>query len=320
MPAADPSRATHRTTQSRWIDEVTSSIERDYQELREQLASDGPRAVQEVGHRTESAWKNFLQDWLPPQYEVATRKYIVADSSDDARRSAETDLVIYHPSYPKRLRKESLVLASGVVGAFSVKLTLDAKGLRDACVEAAELRELLPTAPNVRDELISPIFYGVLAHSHSWDKPNSSPAANIEECLRAAAPPHPRASLDAVCVADLGCWSRASFVLLDHVLKAIRQSSGVKHDTPHLQDGYMRPEGDVTSPLGSLISAVASRLAFFDTTLKPVADGLRRLGPAEYSAMVLSRRWPLDEVFTAETRDGLWMGARSSPHWDLMYS
>ncbi|WP_367301443.1 DUF6602 domain-containing protein [Mycolicibacterium peregrinum] len=81
---------------------------------------------------------------MPPQYEIGARKYIVADAPSGGAKSRETDLVVFHPSYPRVLRGNTTVLASGVVAAFGVKLTLDAAGLSEAIESAQAVRRLLP--------------------------------------------------------------------------------------------------------------------------------------------------------------------------------
>ena len=75
---------------------------------------------QRAGHGGEGTWRRFLQDWLPPAYEVGTRKYIVPEEGEDG---FETDLVVFAPAYPKRLRDREEILGAGVAAAFSVKLT-----------------------------------------------------------------------------------------------------------------------------------------------------------------------------------------------------
>lgn len=308
-----------RTEQSLWLDDLTERIARDYERASRQFSQSGGTSNQEAGHRGETAWKEVLEEWLPPQYEVGVRKYILADSSENAARSRETDLVIYHPSYPRGLRKRPQVLASGIVAALSVKMTLDASGVREACESAAELRRLLPPPPaTVRDELLSPIMYGVLAHSHSWKASGSDPTTNIERVLEANPPTNPREWLDVVCVADLACWSRLTIVLPDHVVDAIsRQTKGAVSDQPSVQEGLART--DDSSPIGVLIAFITGRFAQFDPTLRPIAAGLRGLLPDTTAASKAGIRWPLNHVLNEETREGLRTIANGSPEWDLYY-
>lgn len=250
---------------------------------------------------------------------MGTRKYIVTDSSANTEQSKETDLVIFHPSYPKRLREQTHILASGIVAAFSVKMTLNAQGIREAQDEAAALRRLLPP-PNatIRDDIISPILFGVLAHSHQWTAPGSDARGNVERALEDRPPRNPREWIDVVCISDLACWSRLAVVILDHVLMAIRKSPGnTISDTPHVQDGLSRT--DNSSALGVLVAFLNSRFAIFDPTLRPIAAGLRGLLPDGSSRLVVKHRWELDDALSRETRDTLHRGTPRSPEWEVVY-
>lgn len=75
--------------------------------------------------------------WLPSQYEIVTRKYIVPEEGDDA---FEMDVVVLSPGYPKALHGREELIAGGVSAAFSVKLTATAAGLEDAVDRARRLR------------------------------------------------------------------------------------------------------------------------------------------------------------------------------------
>ena len=258
--------------------------------------------MQESGHRAEAAWKQFLEAWLPPQYEIGTRKYIVADTASGGAKSRETDLVVFHPSYPRMLRENTTVLASGVVAAFSVKLTLDSAGLSEAVESAQELRRLLPGPPasTVRDQLLSPIMFGVLAHSHCWHGANSAPISNIENRLRDQRVRNPREQLDVVCVTDLGSWFRACHVVTKEMAEQFRLMG--LYDRPHVQDIMFR-EREVTSSgqvLGGLIYALLRRLAAFDPTIRPIAEGMKRVGTGEREGNVRTV-WPLVTVLDRAT-------------------
>jgi hypothetical protein len=96
------------------------------------------------------------------------------------QRRLRTDLVIFNPGFPRRLRSREDVLAGGVAAAFSVKLTLDPAGLRDACERAARLRRATKTGHgSPRTELLGAFAVGVLAHAHTWTRPRSTPRENL---------------------------------------------------------------------------------------------------------------------------------------------
>lgn len=46
----------------------------------------------------------MLLDWLPPQYDVGKRKYLLLETEDGPARTKEHDLVVFHPCYPMDLR------------------------------------------------------------------------------------------------------------------------------------------------------------------------------------------------------------------------
>lgn len=100
-----------------WLDRVTRDVADDYDQLHA-LAQQDP---QKAGHGGEGTWLRFFADWLPPSYEIGTRKYIVPEAGGE---SFETDLVVFNPGYPKRLREREDILGAGVAAAFSVKLRL----------------------------------------------------------------------------------------------------------------------------------------------------------------------------------------------------
>src|SRR6188472_1093033 len=106
---------------------IVDSYERDQDMARQ------PKNIQRTGHRVESRWDEVLSDWLP-QYAIGKRKYILLETEGGPATTKETDLVIFHPHYPEKLRTKESVLASGVAAAFSSKRTID----RDAIVEAYE--------------------------------------------------------------------------------------------------------------------------------------------------------------------------------------
>lgn len=103
------------------------------------------------------------------------------------------------------------ILAGGVAAAFSVKLTLDASGLRDGIDRAARLRRGVRFRfGSVLQELNGSFIAGVLAHTHSWRRPDSTVVEHIEtklSTLDREYARHPRECLDLLCVSDLASWS-----------------------------------------------------------------------------------------------------------------
>jgi hypothetical protein len=63
--------------------ETADQIQKDYERLHDVAANDPQRA----GHGGESTWKELLTNWLPPSYEVVTRRYIVPEDGEDNIRN-----------------------------------------------------------------------------------------------------------------------------------------------------------------------------------------------------------------------------------------
>ena len=82
--------------------------------------------------------------------------------------------------------------------------------MRKLCETCVKINNLYPEREGTPyKELHAPIVYGLLAHSHSWKDPNSTPEVNIERKLLdsdKSHAKHPRECLDLLCVADLGTW------------------------------------------------------------------------------------------------------------------
>jgi hypothetical protein len=130
-----------------WLEDVNRSIVESY--ARDQTMAEEPGRIQQTGHRVESRWDEVLSDWLPPQYEIGKRKYLLLETDDGPTVTSETDLVVLHPHYPEKLRTKESVLASGIAAAFSVKRTIDRE-------EPTEPRLLTGVAPKIVSALATP--------------------------------------------------------------------------------------------------------------------------------------------------------------------
>ena len=80
--------------------------------------------------------------------------------------------------------------------------------------------------------MVAPFPVGLLAHSHDWTAPGSTPIENVTHHLyrlEEELVTHPRESLDYLCIADLALWytvrlpiqafSRTTLGLLSTVLR-----------------------------------------------------------------------------------------------------
>lgn len=290
--------------------------QREVQEEYDRLHAVAKKEIQLSGHGGEATWIRLLEEWLPPAYEVTGRKYIVPEVGDD---KFETDVVIFNPGYPERLRAREDVLAGGVAAAFSVKLTLDAAGLRDAADRAARLRRAMKTRNgSPRSEMTGPFAFGVLAHSHGWKQPKSTPRENLSRNLwelDGTTALHPRESLDFVCIADLASvhTMRMPYMppqYLSHLGgTGIDFSNGLAISAMTVSD-----ENEPAGPVATFIASLIIRLSQTDPTLIPFADGLR-LTETLGSGSGPQRFHALSDVFTDDVIAALPTRAFSEGDW-----
>jgi hypothetical protein len=281
----------------RVLDKLSLELAEEYERIQAEL-QDTPKNIQLSGFLAEAVWARLLGPWLPPQYEFGYRRHLLYERPvDGEKRSPEIDLVQFHPAYPRRLRDEQEVLISGVVAAFSVKLTLTPDGLQEAIDVAALLRRGM--TPRIREpigDLVSPLITGVLAQSHRGfgAAPEEKVADmlldaaerldgsgvyrvrdDIDEVSTAGLATHPRNELDFVCVADLNCWRRHPMVMWQGIGApwAADEDKYIAYWTARQPLG---PEGDrLAEPTAILISELWQKLANRDCTLRAVADGFR---------------------------------------------
>lgn len=303
----------------RWLQSVEQDIQQEYTRLHEAARSDPQRA----GHGGEGTWKRILGDWLPPQYEVATRKYIIPEESDG--EVFETDLVVFQPSYPQALRVREEVMSSGVAAAFSVKLTLNREGIRDAFERAAKTQKgIKPRLGTPRREMVPPFPVGLLAHSHTWKSSGSAPSSNVyATCMEMDKlyATHPREILDFVCVADLGVWrtTRMPCVSPD-IVRHMNPDKLENNEVGMAMTSIMQVDAGKSPTVAVLIANLYARLALADPTLRPLADGFHAIGDVAGSGG-MPRFWELGAVFSPEVLLGLQVGTRRERYgdWNELY-
>jgi hypothetical protein len=271
-----------------WIGAVAQAVAAEYTAAREKLA--GPENIQQRGHAYEALFRRLLSGWLPPQYEIGMRKYLLLEREINGNSfSHETDLVIFNPSYPRELRERSEVLLSGVVAAFGIKSELDPAGLKEAIEEAAMVRDGYEERLGSEiGELLSPLIYGVLAHTHKLPggvEPRSSVTETLLAQAETASPP--RKQLDLVCVADLDCWYRTTHILQDTVGATEPSENDLYIDYWHSAYGDPALSGmpalSNSNPIAALVTQLWAKLSTRDLQLKPIADGLRVTGTGTHS-------------------------------------
>lgn len=274
-----------------WFHRAASDIETDYRQHHETAQE---RHIQKAGHAAEATWVNFLAEWLPPTYEVVTRKYIIKPESDDRAPQLETDIVVLTPGYPKAFRRQAYILAGGVAAAFSVKLTLDASGLREAIHGARSTRAgMRPIGANEYHQMTPEFPYGVLAHTHSWKAGMSTPVDNVDHYMWKMMDDaeHPYDLLDFVCVADLGVWT--TFRVPEVEGRVMGEGwEGLRALTGVMTTGPVQP----VTPVADLVSWLWRRLGERDADLARLANSMlttRTTGGGE----IPYRYWDRSKIF-----------------------
>lgn len=295
------------------MEDLQREIQADYESLRAIAGKDPQRA----GHGGEQTWADLLRNWLPPAYEVDTRKYIV---HEDGTPSFETDIVVFRPSCPRPMRQKAHVLAGGVAAAFSVKTTLYGYDLEHEIKRSVALRRSLRVrVGSVQGEILPPFPYGILAHSSEWQRskrkgPSASPARQISQKLdkhESSLVTHPRELLDFMCIADAAAWST---MRVTHITPAMipgetaftvatatistDEDTGTDASEVGIQFG---PKTEVRiSPVGAFITALLIRLSYTDPTVAPIADSMLNNGLMGFMKGTV-RWWDVEKVYSPDT-------------------
>jgi hypothetical protein len=197
---------------------------------------------------------------------VRTKGRILAH---DGSASRQVDIVVLRPGYPSKLLDKKLYLTSGVAAAFECKLTLNSAHILEATKTAAEIARLVtPRQGTPYRELVSPLVYGLIAHSHGWSNAHVALEKIRENVIigtRTNAA-HAREYIDLVCVAD-------TCTLLKSV--EFKRLTDLPEDTP---DQVLCLVGDFFAgpqPIGALLAYVLIRLGWEDPQIRPYAEYFR---------------------------------------------
>ncbi|NMO56060.1 hypothetical protein HH310_33380 [Actinoplanes sp. TBRC 11911] len=236
----------------------------EYDRIRSRALEDPGTA----GDEGEENWAQLLREWLPANYEVRTKGRILAH---DGTASRQIDVVVLRPGYPKKLLDKKLYVTSGVAAAFECKLTLTAAHVKEATQTAAEIaRMCAPRTGTPFRELISPIVYGVLAHSHVWasaqsavEKINEYVTGGGRDCAA-----HAREFIDLVCVADTCIeWKSVQFGRLTNL------PDGSPDQLLCLVGNDFACTG--SPAIGPLLAYLLIRLGWEDPHVRPFAEYFR---------------------------------------------
>jgi hypothetical protein len=196
---------------SDFLSDMQRSMADDYRRIRGRAGEDPGTA----GDEGENSWSALLSLWLPQEYQIITKGRIIFP---DGHSSPQVDVLVLAPWYPKAMLHGKYMLSCGVVAGFECKLTLRPHHIKAAAGTAAEIaRHVGINRSTPYDVLHSPIIYGLLAHSHDWKGPESTPLDNVSGHLKDACAElttFPREAIDYISVADLGTWRSNRFIFL----------------------------------------------------------------------------------------------------------
>jgi hypothetical protein len=298
----------------------------EYGRIQKQARADPGTA----GDQGEENWASLFRDWLPPIYQIVTKGRIL---SPDGALSPQVDVLVLSPSYPKHLLDKKHFLAGGVLAAFECKTTLRAAHLMEAVQNAVAIRSHLPLRFGTPyRELFSPLYYGLLAHSHEWLSPTDKVGDHVLNLISEhdlAFVGHPREMLDLVCVADLGVWVLGKDTWRGP--KTINKgkanaeefwlTSGAQVWGPGGSAGthYVRKvlpmEGTHSdsrfTPIGAALSHIMRRLAWEDPGLRGIASYFWNIR-MEGSGPGYERRWD-SAIYSATIREDVLNGTHIPP-------
>ncbi|WNG79927.1 hypothetical protein C6A86_016795 [Mycobacterium sp. ITM-2016-00316] len=277
--------------------EMASEYERIYKRSTEDPGT--------AGDEGEEVWAALLRDWLPGSYEIRTKGRVLGA---DGTAGPQVDILVLRPGYPKRLLDKKLYLAGGVAAVFECKNTLKAGHIETTWANVAKVNALTigREATNPRSALVPDIYYGLLAHGHSWDSGGSDPVGIIVGHLQRLLDKTPlmRDALSLLCVANLASWTalRMTYdgpgLMPPDIWEARKKLLGASSDDPLCSLSYMNSstswdEFVPSNPLGVLVSTVVGRLAFSDDSLSPLANYFLAAGMQGMGSGVAGRNFPL---------------------------
>jgi hypothetical protein len=297
-----------------FVRRAQNELHEEYLRIRKRAAEDPGTA----GDQGEENWATLFREWLPRYFQVVTKGRILTDSG---YVSPQVDLLVLYPSYPNILLDKKLYLSGGVAAAFECKTTVTAGDVKKAVETSAALRQALPRRYGTPyKERHSGVIYGLLAHSHSWQRAGSDPIANIQRALcdaDAQAVCHPRESIDFITVSDLAAWHVTKLTYLSPLRPGYEPDDRRRYGpdgtagTAYICHaiGADRQE-DYFSPVGSLLSGLFSALAWDFPDMRPLEDYFRQLRLSG-SGEGHMRTWGID-IYSELIRDRVYRGDLSN--------
>lgn len=269
-----------------FMQQLQQTLAFEYGRIRARVTEDPGTA----GDDGEECWAALLREWIPSSYPVVTKGRII---SLEGVASPQIDIIVLHPSYPRHLLNKKHYIAGGVVAAFECKLTIKAHHIE----KAFETAHIVKTLSERRlgspyKELQQPIFYGLLAHSHSWKGSTADIALGLLKKIHDRqfnGPQHPAELMDLICIADLGNYSLYKHINIGPNFLDLDESdenqSGTASDESleklnHIVTAYecTWANNDPKFPahggtiLGAFLSKFISKLAYEDPSIRSIAE------------------------------------------------
>ncbi|HDS2561262.1 TPA: hypothetical protein QHU55_002577 [Klebsiella aerogenes] len=184
--------------------DLSNNLSSEYDRISSRAKEDPGTA----GDEGEESWKCLLQNWLPENYRVVTKGRLLSSSGE---ASPQVDIIILKPSYPPFLLGKKYYLIDGVAAAFECKTTLRARDLDKVFKTAAIISKLCrKKTGNPCVEILPPVSYGILAHSHAWKGEDEAVVDIITKKIKELAVKnavHPRELPECICIANLAGWT-----------------------------------------------------------------------------------------------------------------
>jgi hypothetical protein len=300
------------------LHELRTFFAQDIREMASEYERIRSRSIEDpgtAGDEGEEVWAELLRQWIPKDYPIVTKGRVLGA---DGSAGPQVDILILCPGYPKRLLTKKLYLAGGVIAVFECKNTLKAKHLTRAFEGAAKVNALFGKRSGTPfAELVPPIEFGLLAHSHVWKGQASQPKQLIDSLLQSGLTQLSNLSdpPGLVCVADLACWSVLRHVydgpgLMPPEVWRARQALTGLPDQGACSVGYYRHTEALPAdqaPPNAIAAAIAfllGRLAHDNAPVRPLSQYFHAAGISGSSTAVALNYFPLD-VFSDELRASL---------------
>ncbi|SIS49221.1 DUF6602 domain-containing protein [Salimicrobium salexigens] len=303
-----------------FIQVTTNEMGEEYKRIQKRAKEDPGTA----GDQGEENWATLFREWLPNSFQVVTKGRILSSEGD---ASPQVDVIVLSPDYPQKLLDKKLYLAGGVIAAFECKNTLKKKDLEEAFSTAKKVKNLTESRNGTPyKELNSPIIYGVLAHSHVWNKDKSTPLENVEEAIDESTKritSHPKEMIDVICISDLGCWNTTKITYMGPSInnwsEELERIYGYREATitsyiQHSKDSEHQKE--YFSPIGTLIWSLFSKFGYEDKGIRRLANYLSSVD-IEGSGVGTQHHWDFTKVFSEEVQQQIRSGKIRNPgNWD----